>query len=371
MTIDGGSLRRRRGGNGDAMTGWNRVNRYNDCVAGQAVRVRLRRGLAQTVAVAIAGVLLSACALTARPVQLDPEAVATEAELQRKLAVEERTADQRRLQAVSFRVLTAAADFCPDSRGPLYGVSVATRKSFGEKLQPAAESVLSLDDTPRITAVAPGSPAEKAGLLPGDAIVKVGETEVPPGDDAQRIVRESFRRGGLSATDVELGGQHPRSVTMDPVAACDYRLAILPEGKVNAYTNGRTISVTKGMLWFARDDNDLALVLSHEVAHNILGHTGLIATLFVPAKRRETDADYLGLYIMARAGYDLSGAPAFWRRVATAFPKLIDESESHPVMPDRFVALRQASEEIRRRKAAGLPLAPERIDGLGISGGVE
>lgn len=354
-----------------AMIAYHHPERCYRHAPGSTVRVRLGHGVPRIAVAVLAGMLLSACALTARPVPLDPETVAAEAELQRKLAIEELMKDQRRLQAASFRILTAAADFCADDRGPLYGMSLATRKSFGEKLQPAAEAVLSLDDTPRVMTVAPGSPAEKAGLLQGDPILKVGGTEIPSGDDAQRIVRESFRQGGLTRTEVRLGGQHPRNVTMNPVPACDYRVAVMPEGKVNAYTNGRTISVTKGMLWFARDDSDLALVLSHEVAHNILGHTGLIATLFVPEKRREADADYLGLYIMARAGYDISGAPSFWRRVATAFPKLIDESDSHPVMPYRFVALHQASEEIRRRKAAGLPLTPERIDGLGISDGVE
>lgn len=306
----------------------------------------------------------------ARPVQLDPEELAAEADLQRKLALEERLADQRRLQAVSFRVLTAAADFCPESRGPLYGISMATRHSFGDTMQPAAESALDLGDTLQIIAVAPGSPAERAGLLPGDEILRVGDTEVVPGDGAQKLAKTGFRRGGLAPTDVELGGDRPRRIRLEPVAACNYEIAIKHDAKLNAYTNGRTVTVTKGMLWFA-DDKDLALVLSHEVAHNILGHTRPIASLFVPEKRREADADYLGLYIMARAGYDISGAPDFWRRIATAFPRLIDESESHPVMPHRFVALRQASEEIRSRLSAGLPLTPERIEELGKTAGVE
>lgn len=328
-------------------------------------------GFARFAGLAVAGVLLAACAVTARPVQLDPEELAAEEKLQRKLAIEERLADQYRLQTVSFRVLTAAAEFCNGRTAPLYGVSLATRHSFGEKMQPAAETVLDLDDTLRVVAVVPGSPAEKAGLFPGDAILRVGDIEVTPGENAQRVAREGFRKNGLVQTGIELGGEQPRRVALDPVPACDYRTTILPQGKVNAYTDGRTISVTKGMLWFAQDDRELALVLSHEVAHNILGHTGPIANLFVPAKRREADADYLGLYILARAGYDVSGAPDFWRRIATAFPQLIDESNSHPVMPYRFVALREASEEIRRRQASGLPLKPERIDELGISVGVE
>lgn len=321
--------------------------------------------------IAAASLLLGACAITARPLQIDPAELDAEAGVQKTLAIEERLADQRRLQAVSFRVLAAAADFCAGRTAPLYGVSLATRHSFGEKMQGVAESALALDDALRVLSVAPGSPADEAGVRRGDSFLRVGETEVVPGADALKLARKAFRNGGMGPLEVELGGDRPRRLRMQPVVACDYRVGILPEGKVNAYTNGQMISVTKGMLWFARDDRELALVLSHEVAHNILGHTGPVAALLVPAKRRESDADYLGLYILARAGYDISGAPDFWRRIATAFPQLIDDSDSHPVMPYRFVALRLAAEEIGRRQSAGLPLTPERLDTLGISDGVE
>lgn len=334
-------------------------------------RAQRWRSPARLAGIAAAGLLLAACAVTARPVELDPGELEAEAKLQKELAVESRLGDQRRLQSVAFRVLTAAADFCRTRTAPLYGIAVASKHSFGESMQGAAETRLKLDDRPRILAVAAGSPAEKAGLLPGDEILRVGAVAVEPGEEAHRAVVERLREAGMERTRLELGGKRPRTVTVRPVPACDYRVALLPRGNVNAYTNGRTITVTKGMMWFARDDKDLALVLSHEVAHNILGHTNPLAVAFVEKKRREADADYLGLYIMARAGYRIDQAPAFWRRVATAFPQLIDESDSHPVMPYRFVALRKAGDEIRRRRAAGLPLNPERIESLGIPRAVE
>jgi predicted Zn-dependent protease len=120
----------------------------------------------------------------------------------------------------------------------------------------------------------------------------------------------------------------------------------MPGGKVVVYT---------GILPVTRDENGLAVVMGHEIAHAIARHgnermsQGLLAqlggvalstalsqnpsqtnSLFMAAyglgtqvgillpysRLQESEADRLGLIFMAMAGYDPQAAPDFWQRMA-------------------------------------------------------
>ena len=123
---------------------------------------------------------------------------------------------------------------------------------------------------------------------------------------------------------------------------------VMPGGKAAVYT---------GILKYTQDDAGLAVVLGHEVAHAIAGHgnermsQGLMAQmgavalsaalssqpaatqnlfmqaygaganvgLLLPYSRlHESEADRIGLVLMARAGYDPRAAVPFWKRMNAA-----------------------------------------------------
>ena len=84
---------------------------------------------------------------------------------------------------------------------------------------------------------------------------------------------------------------------------------------------------------FVRSDDELAWVLAHEIAHDVLNHSqnarlramlsaflgatvgdSRMAAASPPQSSLEAQADYVGSYIMARAGYDLEGMEQEWRR---------------------------------------------------------
>ncbi len=73
----------------------------------------------------------------------------------------------------------------------------------------------------------------------------------------------------------------------------------------------------------------------------------------------EREADYVGLYMMARAGYAIETAPNFWRRMAMRDPKSIEHASSHPSTADRAASLDGAVDEIRRKQSQQLALLPE------------
>jgi predicted Zn-dependent protease len=112
----------------------------------------------------------------------------------------------------------------------------------------------------------------------------------------------------------------------------------------------------------------LALVLGHEFAHDVLHHKrrldekGFARDVLgefgsTPASHMvaEKEADYVGLYLSARAGYDISQAPDFWRR----FPAAIgDFSFSHPGNAERAAALAATRDEILAKRERREPLVP-------------
>ena len=310
--------------------------------------------------------LVGACA-SGEPTGLNQAELNEEAVFQRQMALEEAVASRRRIEDVSFRLMTAAADFCGDRQDAAYGFTVANRHSFGNDMAEAATAAFGLDSSARVLSVTEGSPAHLAGLVEGDVITRINGKPVKPGKNSARIVSKAVERAGLDGLNLNIGGANPRRLKVEPVAACDYPIEVLNSDKVNAYADGERIRVTKGMLWFARDEADLAMVLSHELAHNIMGHAGTFSSMFYDKKDRESDADYVGLYIMARGEFEIEKAPAFWRRMAAAFPRMIDSSSSHPLMPARFVAIRKTTEEIRRKEAKGQPLVPQRIESIAAS----
>jgi hypothetical protein len=308
---------------------------------------------------------LGACA-SGGSTSLDQAELDREAVFQRQLVLEENVASQRRIEEVSFRLMTAAADFCVDRKGAAYGFTVANRHSFGTGMADAATAAFGLDNSAKVLSVTSGSPAYEAGLIEGDVITRINGKPIKPGKNAANAVSKAVAEAGSGGLNLNIGGANPRRVRIEPVVACNYSIEVLNSDKVNAYADGDTLRVTKGMLWFATDEAELAMVLSHELAHNLMGHAGTFASMFYNKKSRESDADYVGLYIMARGDFEIEKAAKFWRRLAAAFPKMIESSSSHPLMPARFLAIRKTTEEIRAKEAKGLPLVPRRVDNLAL-----
>lgn len=147
----------------------------------------------------------------------------------------------------------------------------------------------------------------------------------------------------------------------------DCRLPIRLEESVvlNAHANSRFLSISRPMVDLTADDHQLALVLGHELAHVVMGHTirdfgAQLSRAFDHGrdKNDERQADYVGLYLTVRAGFDASRAITLWRRMGTVQPQIIHGDQIHPGTAERYVALRQTAQEIAVKRAAGRPLLP-------------
>jgi predicted Zn-dependent protease len=111
--------------------------------------------------------------------------------------------------------------------------------------------------------------------------------------------------------------------------------------------------VYSGMLRFTESDDELAIVLAHELAHGLLGRE-------LSVENAESEADYLGLYLVARAGYDVAVAAEFARRLGAEFPLALEERAGHihPISAARSIALADTLREIEGKLERGEPLEP-------------
>jgi membrane-associated protease RseP (regulator of RpoE activity) len=345
------------------------------------------RGLLAAALLALAG----CAAPTTRPVTASEALVQVEAQRQQEIALRSQLDQQARLLRVAYPLLRAAVERCADQVRPSIGVISATSYSFERKVRDTAIRALGLGEVPTALYVVPGAPGEAAGVRAGDVLVAIDGRPVPTGEGAVKALNEELVAAltpgkPASVSVVRAGARQELSLT--PVAICDVPPVLQVSDQVNAFTNGEAIAVTRGMLRFADNDQELALVIAHELAHATMGHVdakmqnfvlGTLLDILAAAygvntqgtfgkvaagaysKAFEAEADYVGLYLMAQAGLPVDNAADFWRRMAAEHPGSIHRSaaSSHPSTPERFLAIEGAIAEIAAKRASGAPLTPE------------
>ncbi len=339
-----------------------------------------------------AAFLLAACApVTQRPA-IEDKAVAAEAQKQRELAWQDLQEDLARLYRVSYPILARAAALCEDKVRRSVGMRFGNAQGQGKDFRETASRLAGMGDQLQVVQVAPGSPAERAGLREKDILLAVGSQSVQAGEGAREKLLATLQELAKTQAQLEVrirraGAEQVLRVEHEPV--CDYPVLLGSADIINAFADGKQVTITRGMMRFVRDDLELAVVIGHELAHNTMGHIrkqmgnaflgtivdilaasrgvntqgafGSMATM-VFSKDFEAEADYVGLYFTARAGYDIDKAPNFWRRMASANPGGIQQrgfGASHPSTPERFLALEKVVEEIKAKKAAGTNLTPQ------------
>lgn len=344
--------------------------------------------IASLVCVVWAATLFGCAAPTTQRVQVTSQQTSAEARRQMDLLAEELLAERVRLHGVHWQLATNSTAMCPKLTRSAGLFTMTVPK--GELA--ASFNRLGISNEPTVVAVVPNSAAEIAGVKPGD--IAVSMWGVPASDLAGARERARVARDGEPMPVVVRRNGKDVTLTLQPVLACDYPAVVSDGTEINAYADGERIVVTRGMMAFARSDDELALVVAHEMAHNTMRHmdakktnavAGLVGDLALAVLTRgaysgtsisgaaakaysqefEAEADYVGLYMLANSGYSIQDAPKFWRRMATANPGSIKGSHtaSHPSTAYRMVALEETAKEIDQKKISVATLVPTRKDG--------
>lgn len=286
-----------------------------------------------------------------------------------------------RVNRVSHRVLKANEGACAKGEyAP--GMVVMSTGDVWRPYREAYQYFVGKDDRPRVLAVAPGSPAENGGVKVGDVLLNINNRGVSDTND----VRDRLREQEKPTLRVERDGAL-LDLVINQDKVCVSPVGLLEDSNVNAYALGEEIVVLAGLVKFVRSDDELALIVGHELAHNAMKHldakrnNSILGTLLldVPlilltgvnsgvgrsigataySQEFETEADYVGLYYTAKAGYNVTGVAEFWRRMGVEHPNAIYTATTHPTTANRFVTLEATAAEIAEKRAKGLPLDPQ------------
>ncbi len=176
----------------------------------------------------------------------------------------------------------------------------------------------------------------------------------------------------------------------------EWEYNVLQDKQVNAFClPGGKVAVFSGLLPVAENDDQLAVVMGHEIAHALAHHSSerlvrqqmfqraaeaaataggmagmdehgrkqLIGLLSAGAqvgglsydRQQESEADHIGLFLMAFAGYDPEQAVPFWERMAKASaqhgkpPEILSD---HPSDAKRIAQLKQWVPRVKGAKKA-------------------
>lgn len=345
--------------------------------------------------------VLAACATPTLEVP-EPSSAEVRAEEQKQKVVYVRAllAEQERLARIANRISVNAVDLCGAKTTYTTGAFLFDWDQTTDEWVDAANEAIGINlHSPGIEVliVLPGSPADEAGLLVGDRVVRFGDWRVPAGRGAFGEFRDRLNArlaAGGQAVDFRVQrGTEFLTITLTPIPACDYPVLIAESNEINAYTDGIRIVVFRGLLRFVRDDDELAMIIAHELAHIVLSHidarrqnaaagaaVGAVVDVLIAAttgiytsmgqgigagigaeafsKEFEAEADYLSAYMLAQADYDYTRLPDLHRHRGTLKPRTDDYNRTHPTSSQRTVYLQKVVEEIRKKQIRDAPLVP-------------
>lgn len=304
-------------------------------------------------------------------------------------ALQALVAQQDRLYRVAAPLLANNTDLCRSQARNLLGFTAKNKYSYSSEFVDTAQKMLGLGERLQVAGVLAGSGAARAGVRRGDALIAVEDKPMPEGEDAERqaatilaplvtgrsSVRLTVARDGATLT-----------LTVPLTYACAFGVELGNTDNVTAYADGHRVLITRGMMNAAATDEELAYVLAKEMAHNALMHArkqhmsatigGIIDNLTrmhpdmstmvglsgAKPMPQELDAmaDKLSLYLLARAGYNVDYAIAFWKKIASQYPATMLNAYTalHPATNYRIAAMEKAVADIKAKQAARKPLMP-------------
>ncbi|OHE92963.1 peptidase family M48 [Colletotrichum orchidophilum] len=183
------------------------------------------------------------------------------------------------------------------------------------------------------------------------------------GEQVKRVIYDVESQGGRFLPSWDPRAQMVarvmrRLIPVSGLEGLEWEVRVIDDpGTLNAFVlPGGKVFVHSGILRVTRNEDGLAAVLGHEIAHNLAQHVGermsssigpnimlgslvLLSGMFPPAiilvqylgsglmdllftrpmgRLQESEADYIGLMLMAEACYDPREALAFWQRMDMA-----------------------------------------------------
>jgi membrane-associated protease RseP (regulator of RpoE activity) len=285
-----------------------------------------------------------------------------------------RAAD-RRVATIGHRLAVSNLAWCAHTEWR-HGLVLLELSDISGTLRGEAFQAFRRDRGLGIMALAANGPAERAGLRPNDIITGFDGHPLPPLGGAPQAQNQSWFAAltaafedGLARVDI-LRGDARMTLTVQGERGCATVFQGAPRQSRNANADGITVNVNVGLIDYARDDDELAAVMAHEFAHNVLRHRDRLNAARVSRgvlgvgrgvgsiRQTEIEADRLSVYLMERAGYDPEAAVRFWSRYGP-HPLNFLRSRDHPGWRERIALMQAEIAKIRAARAAGRTPGPD------------
>lgn len=264
-----------------------------------------------------------------------------------------------RLAVIGHRLATANVTLC-DRLAPAPGWALHAIDQYAPADRANARVVFGFTSPVAVEALVPGGAAAQAGVRPDEGLIGVAGRPLaapPPSakessatrDAALATVAAQPPSAPLVLTLTNADGRRTVTLPASPGCRTDFELLLGPKMAANA--DGRVVQI--GVRFLERySDPEIAAVVAHELAHNILRHRerleaagvrwGLLSEfgrnrrLF---RRTEEEADQLSVSLLRNAGYDPRGAVAFWRDHGGDVDGGFFRSRTHPSSKARAAAI--------------------------------
>ncbi len=274
----------------------------------------------------------------------------------------------QRVADTGYRLATRNADWCADAH-PTTGLTLSDIALYPAGARDAVDMAYGrTGDAPIfIGAVASGSPADLAGLARGQAIETIDGVAVAGlGGGKAGYARMATIEMGFAdwladdAIEVRLADETDVR-RIGSRRACASIFQVTADNEVGGSADGRYVKISAAAVAFARDDAELATLMAHELAHNILKHRARLDATGRSARRvrdTEIEADRMAVWLLNHAGYDPEVALRFYERIRKERGDGLIASATHGRTSTRIKAIKGEIAAMRAALAADSTARP-------------
>lgn len=294
---------------------------------------------------------------------------------------------EERVVTIGERISVAAANAGWCDAGHSLGWTLGEIGQYPKPLRQAVKAQWRLPEGAVlfVASVAPDGAAARAGITPGMAIVTLAGRSpmrnpyaMPSRhalDASERLIARTLENGPLQFETIAADGAR-RSWELQSRPACPTRFELSAETEEQAYADGQVVQVTAGMGSYTDgNDQELAAVMAHELAHNILRHIARSRDAGTPndytrylnrysrvSRKMEEEADRLSVWILHIAGYEPSAPVTFWQRFGPTHDSAHPYGRLHDPWRTRVAALEDELRIMREAQAVNPNARPELLE---------
>lgn len=212
-----------------------------------------------------------------------------------------------RVRKIFEKIAIANSNKCEDTQYsfgqnifvPDYSLSKATQrnyeKAYGVKYRPSILLNSSSDNSAN-------------QIHAGDKVISINGTTLEGKNKDQQV---SIIESAGYKKELRITTMHNKKIhkaVLKGQLSCNANIFVINSDVINATTFINNITITTNLIKTLKDDDELAFIIGHEFAHVIYKHASLEnipeTINYETRHKMEKDADELGVYIIAKAGYD-------------------------------------------------------------------